>query len=75
MGLKAILYNGSMNSFDTLFRQGAVINYKKGEIIFSPWKKPKGIYLIKSGFIYSYSLSETHKKRIQNIVKAGDVFP
>lgn len=64
-----------MTTLAKLFREGTIVSFKKGDILISPKKKPKGIYRITQGFIYSYSKSFGNKKRIQMILKKGDVFP
>ncbi len=64
-----------METFAHLFKKGKIVTYKKNEIIFSPHIKPLGVYQLKSGYVYSYSLTKDNKKRIQSIIKPGDVFP
>ncbi len=64
-----------MKTFAKLFLKGEIVNYKKKEIIFSPLIKPKGVYKLESGFLYSYSLTSDNKKRIQSILKPGAVLP
>jgi len=63
-----------MSALTKLFQQGKTIQFKKNYLFISPKKVPEGIYQITDGFIFSYSQSAT-KKRIQTILKKGDIFP
>lgn len=64
-----------MSALTELFQQGKTVQFKKNDLFISPKKAPLGIYLITDGFIFSYSQSATNKKRIQTILKKGDLFP
>jgi CRP/FNR family cyclic AMP-dependent transcriptional regulator len=64
-----------MSAISDLFRKGTTVQFKKNDFFISPKKEPQGIYHIKEGFVYSYSQSPSHKKRIQTILKKGDIFP
>src|SRR5579883_2570487 len=64
-----------MKNFESIFKKGTQTAYKKKSITFSPTIPPKGMYRIQSGFTYTYSLTKDNKKRIQTILKTGDIFP
>src|SRR5579872_5529484 len=64
-----------MSAISDLFQKGTTVKFKKNDFFISPEKKPQGIYQITEGFVYSYSQSPSHKKRIQTILKKGDIFP
>ena len=63
-----------MNDFAKLFAHGPLLMYKKGMIISSPSSPPKGIYRVKSGYLYSYSLANKRKK-VQSVIGPGGLFP
>jgi CRP/FNR family transcriptional regulator, cyclic AMP receptor protein len=65
----------TMTILSKLFKKGETIAFKKNEFFLSSQKSPKGIYQITQGYIYSYSESKTHKKRIQTVLKKDDIFP
>ncbi|HSW97079.1 MAG TPA: Crp/Fnr family transcriptional regulator [Candidatus Saccharimonadales bacterium] len=64
-----------MSTLTDLFKDGKTVHFKKKEFFITPKKEPLGIYQVTEGFIVSYSQSTTHKRRIQTILKKGDVFP
>jgi len=64
-----------MKTFKQLFAKGTIIHYKKRDIIFSPTQLPEGVYQVQKGFLYSYTMSNQGKRKIQNIVKPGEIFP
>jgi CRP-like cAMP-binding protein len=64
-----------MSAISDLFKKGKTVHFKKNNFFISPKKVPEGIFQITEGFIYSYSQSTSHKKRIQTILKKGDIFP
>jgi len=70
-----LLYNNLVRTSSDIFSKGGIIKYKKNDTILSPKISPRGIYQIKSGFVYSYSLTSDYKKRIQSILKPGEIFP
>lgn len=64
-----------MSEISDLFAKGTKISFKKGFLFMSPKKKPLGVYLLSEGFVVSYSKSVEDKRRIQTILKQGDLFP
>jgi CRP-like cAMP-binding protein len=64
-----------MSAISDLFQTGKTVQFKKNDFFITPKNEPHGIYQISEGFIYSYSQSVSHKKRIQTILKKGDIFP
>ena len=65
----------TMSAITDLFKRGTTVQFKKRDFFVSPHDEPQGIYHISEGFVYTYSKTVTHKKRIQMILKKGDVFP
>ena len=57
------------------FQAGTIIKYKKGEIIIRPEDTPRGVHLVKSGFIKSYSISKTGQISVRVIKKKGNILP
>lgn len=51
------------------------IDFKKGETILRPEDTPQGVYLIKSGYVRSYCVSESGKEITLNIFKPETYFP
>jgi CRP-like cAMP-binding protein len=64
-----------MMAISLAFKKGVNVPFKKGEILMSPKKTPRGVYLITEGFVVSYSQSSSGKRRIQTILKKNDIFP
>jgi CRP/FNR family cyclic AMP-dependent transcriptional regulator len=64
-----------MSVIENFLLNGKTIRFKKGDILISPKKEPKGVYLLSEGFIYSYSKSSVRKKKIQTILQKGEIFP
>jgi len=65
----------SMHVLQKLFLNGVKKEFKKNSLIMAPNKKPNGVYQITKGFIFTYNLSLSGKRRIQVILKPGDIFP
>lgn len=64
-----------MNVFADLFANSKLYHFKKSEIILRPDDTPSGVYLIESGYVRIYSLSEDGTEKIHIIYKKGDLFP
>jgi CRP-like cAMP-binding protein len=57
------------------FNDGELIYFTTGQIIINGFDEPDGIYLIKSGFIKAYSISEDGQMNLLLIHIAGEFIP
>lgn len=64
-----------MAALSKLFETGKKVAFEKNQLILSPSKKSDEVYQITNGFIVTYIKSSSGKKRIQTILKKGDIFP
>jgi CRP-like cAMP-binding protein len=64
-----------MKNFKSIFTKGKKRLFQKKDIIISPTLLPEGVYYLEEGFVYGYTLNKKNKKRIQNILKPGEIFP
>ena len=64
-----------MKNFQSIFAKGKKQRYQKKDIIISPTTISEEMYRIEEGFVYGYTRSNKNKKRIQNILKPGEIFP
>ena len=48
------------------------VSYKKKEIIYSAGEKSDSLYIVASGKVRIYRLSESGKEQLVRILKAGD---
>jgi CRP-like cAMP-binding protein len=70
--------NNSIKIDDKLenhFAKAKIMDYKKGEVIIRSDDEPAGVFLIKDGFVRSYSLTEDGRELTVNIFKPGAFFP
>src|SRR5438309_2187588 len=65
----------TMKRLHAIFREAKHQEFKKGDIILSPNKKTTAVYQITKGFVVSYTKSEEGKRKIQTILKSGEIFP
>ncbi len=61
--------------FFSLFRQGTVLTYKKGEYIIRPGEAPEYVYLIESGLVKAYNISKYGEENLLIIRKSQEIFP
>jgi CRP/FNR family transcriptional regulator len=57
------------------FSDGLLMNFAKGEALIQAYEEPMGVYLIKSGFVKAYSISDTGSENLLLIHQAGDFIP
>lgn len=57
------------------FSDGELMYFAPGETIINDFDEPEGVYLIKSGFIKAYSISETGHMNLLLIHRAGEFIP
>lgn len=58
-----------------LFEKGRQYTYGTNEIIIRPGEEPRGIYLVKKGFIKMYTLSKHGEELQHTILSDSDLFP
>lgn len=57
------------------FSDGILINFKNGETLINEFNEPKGVYLIKVGFVKAYSVSRMGHTNLLFIHQAGELIP
>jgi CRP-like cAMP-binding protein len=57
------------------FERGQEVHFAKDEIIIRPEEEPGGIYLLKSGFVASYTITNYGETNILTLNQPGEVFP
>src|SRR3990167_10660169 len=57
------------------FSDGLLMHPGKGEVIIQGDEEPKGIFLIKSGFVKAYSISRHGQSSLLLIHKTGEFMP
>jgi CRP-like cAMP-binding protein len=57
------------------FSDGLLMSFEKSEAIIQAFDEPQGVYLIKSGFIKAYSISDSGNENLLLIHQAGDFIP
>ncbi|MDO8266143.1 MAG: Crp/Fnr family transcriptional regulator [Candidatus Saccharibacteria bacterium] len=57
------------------FSSGKLMKFKKEETVINGIDEPKGVYLIKSGFVKSYSVSQAGHGNLLLIHQAGEFIP
>jgi CRP/FNR family transcriptional regulator len=57
------------------FSDGSSIRFLKNEALIQANEEPRGVYLIKSGFVKAYSISPTGNENLLLIHEAGDFVP
>jgi CRP/FNR family transcriptional regulator len=57
------------------FSDGFLMNFSKDEVIIQGYQEPEGVYLIKSGFVKAYSISQDGHRNLLLIHKAGEFIP
>ena len=55
-----------------LLARGVVRTYARGEVLFDEGEPGKGLFLIESGSIKIYKVSETGREQILAVLRAGD---
>ena len=63
------------NSIVAHFSDGHLMRFSKEEIIIQGYEEPKGVYLIKSGFVKAYSISHGGQRNLLLIHKADEFIP
>jgi CRP-like cAMP-binding protein len=62
-------------SISSYFSDGVLMEFTSGETIVNGYDEPKGVYLIKKGFVKSYSTSHDGHANLLLIHEAGEIIP
>lgn len=62
-------------SIDSHFDDGVRMNFSKDDIIISGLDEPKGVYLIKSGFVKAYTITKAGQENLVLIHDADEFIP
>lgn len=57
------------------FSDGFLMRFSRDEVIIQGYDEPKGVYLIKSGFVKAYSISHDGRRNLLLIHKTGEFIP
>lgn len=57
------------------FNDGKLMHFSREETVIHGFDEPKGIYLIKKGFVKSYSVSKSGQENMMFIHGAGEIIP
>ena len=62
-------------SIDSHFGDGVLMRFSKGEVIVSGLDEPKGVYLIKKGFVKAYTITKTGQENMLLIHDTDEFIP
>ena len=62
-------------NIDKYFSDGALSHFSKGDTIINGLDVPKGVYLIKKGFVKAYTLTKAGQENLLLIHNAGEFVP
>jgi CRP-like cAMP-binding protein len=57
------------------FRDGLLMHFKKGDVIIQGYEEPKGVHLIKSGFVKASSIMHDKHRNLLVIHKTSELIP
>jgi CRP/FNR family cyclic AMP-dependent transcriptional regulator len=60
---------------DVYFNDGQILNYSKGDTIISGFDEPKGVYIIKKGFVKAYTLTKSGQENLLLVHDIGEFIP
>ncbi|MDB5160535.1 MAG: Transcriptional regulatory protein [Candidatus Saccharibacteria bacterium] len=64
-----------MNAFDQFLEEYPLIAFEKGQILLLKDEIPKGVYIIVSGFVKTYTINASGEERLISIDSAGEDIP
>lgn len=62
-------------NLDTYFNDGQILKYSKGDTIISGLDEPKGVYIIKEGFVKAYTLTREGQVNLLLVHDTGEFIP
>ena len=62
-------------AIESLFATARRLEYKKGEIVLRPEEKPSGVYVLETGYLKVYSITNNGEESQHIVRKPGEVFP
>lgn len=66
---------GKTKEFEVFYKQFAIRNYKKGEMLIRADDDPQGIFFLKKGYVRQYTISKTGFELTLHILKPISYFP
>jgi CRP-like cAMP-binding protein len=69
------LNRNDSESIASHFREGISKNFSKGEVLIQGDERPTGVYLIESGYIKAYSISQLGQQNLLLIHGANEIMP
>ncbi len=69
------LSNNAKDSITSHFREGPLKYFSKGEILVHGNEEPSGVYLIQSGYVKAYSISQLGQQNLLLIHGANEIMP
>jgi CRP-like cAMP-binding protein len=69
------LSNDAQESISSHFREGALKHFSKGEILVQGDEQPSGVYLVQSGYVKAYSISQLGQQNLLLIHGANEIMP
>lgn len=70
-----ILSRDGNESITSLFSEGVIARFQKGEIVVQGDEEPTGVFYIQSGYIKAYSISQLGQKNLLLIHGANEIMP
>lgn len=64
-----------MNAFDTFLSAYPLVTYEKGQVILLKDEVPKGVYIIASGLVKTYTINASGEERLISIDSKGEDIP
>lgn len=64
-----------MNAFDTFLNAFPIVTYEKGQVILLKDEIPKGVYIIASGLVKTYTITASGEERLISIDSKGEDIP
>lgn len=64
-----------MNAFDTFLEEYPLIAFEKGQVILLKDEIPKGVYIIASGLVKTYTITTNGEERLISIDSKGEDIP
>lgn len=59
----------------TLFEQGHLVSFRRGEQVLRAYDQPTQAYMVESGYVQMYSIADDGRQDIHLIYRPDDIFP
>jgi CRP/FNR family transcriptional regulator, cyclic AMP receptor protein len=70
-----VMIKAKHKELESFYKQFAIRNYKKGELLIRPDDEPLGIFYLTKGYVRQYTISKTGLELTVNILKPISYFP